>query len=308
MALCDLAHRQAVEISDTRYRNDIGLLIAALVDILDDGRNQKNGAPREFAEPIPLPENAVPNESLSDRTGKFVRRNRAIVVSVSLLLLLLIAAGGSLLWKATHRAPSLTHTIVLADFANTTEQKVFDDTLNSGLRAQLLRSPLWTVLSEDKIARQLKYMGRPGDAQLTKELAREICERTGSTALVTGSIAGLGGHYVIGLTAENCSNGDLLGAKQVETDSKEHLLQALGQLVKSFRGELGDSLTSLKELNEPLAEATTPSLEALEAYTNGRRIQDEQGSPEAIPHYERAVSWIQTLPWPTQLWVRPTAM
>ena len=182
--------------------------------------------------------------------------------------MLALSVGG---YFYLRRTPKLTDkdTIVLADFSNTTGDSVFDGTLRQGLAVQLEQSPFLSLISEERIQQVLRLMGKPADARLTPEIAREICERTASAAVLDGSIASLGSQYVLGLRAEDCRTGDVLAEEQVQAARKEDVLNALGQIASKFRTRVGESLTTVKKHDTPLAEATTPSLEALKAYSAG---------------------------------------
>ena len=225
------------------------------------------------------------------RTGRFVRRNAPAAIATALLVLVLMAGSGTAIWQAANRRPALTGTsgVVLADFTNNTGDSVFDETLKQALRVQLEQSPLLKVLSDVAVRQELAYMRRSGEARLPKDLAREVCQRTDSRVMVAGSISTLGSQYVIGLEALDCQSGDLLGSEQEDVDRREHILRALSGSATKLRRKLGESLASVQKFNRPLEQATTPSLEALRAFTLGRRIQDEQGSPESIPYYRRSV-------------------
>ena len=180
-------------------------------------------------------------------------------------------------------------TIVLADFDNKTGDAVFDDTLKQGLSVQLEQSPFLDLVSERKVNETLKLMGRPAGDRLTPEVTREVCQRTGSKAMLTGSIAGLGSQYVIGLKAVNCNTGDVLAEAQEQAAGKEAVLKALDTAAVSLRGKLGESLSSVQKYATPLEEATTPSLEALKAYSLGRKTRHAKGDTAALPFYKRAV-------------------
>ena len=207
-------------------------------------------------------------------------------------VLLVAAVGGGLYWRwRAHKAPALTDkdTIVLADFDNKTGDPVFDDTLKQGLPIQLEQSPFLDLVSERKVNQTLKLMGRPAGDRLTPEVTREVCQRTGSKAMLTGSIAGLGSQYVIGLKAVNCNTGDVLAEAQEQAAGKEAVLKALDAAAVSLRGKLGESLSSVQKYATPLEEATTPSLEALKAYSLGRKTRLAKGDTAALPFYKRAV-------------------
>ncbi len=182
-----------------------------------------------------------------------------------------------------------TDTIVLADFTNTTGDPVFDGTLRQGLTVQLEQSPFLSLVSEDRIQQMLRLMGKAADARLTPEIAREICERTASAAVLDGSIAGLGSQYVLGLRARDCHTGVVLVEEQVQAARKEEVLNALSQAASKFRTRLGESLTTVKQYNTPLAEATTPSLEALKAYSVGWQVSYSSGSAPSVPFFKRAI-------------------
>jgi eukaryotic-like serine/threonine-protein kinase len=199
-----------------------------------------------------------------------------------------LVAGG--LYYRSHRAKPLTDkdSIVLSDFTNTTGDSVFDDTLKQGLSVQLEQSPFLDLVSERKVNEALKLMGRSAGDPLTPEVTRQVCQRTGSRAMLTGSIASLGSQYVIGLKAVNCSTGDILAQAQEQAATKETVLKALDDAAVSLRSKLGESLSSVQKYATPVEEATTPSLEALKAYSLGRKIQAAKGDTPALPFYKRA--------------------
>jgi hypothetical protein len=160
-------------------------------------------------------------------------------------------------------------TLVLAEFTNTTNDPVFDSTLRQGLFSQLEQSPFLSLLSDSRIAQTLLRMSKPKDARLTPELAREVCQRTASTAAMEGSISSLGTQYVVGLKAVNCANGDLLAQEQITANTKEQVLTALGNAATNIRKKLGESLASVAKFDAPPENVTTSSLEALQAYSLG---------------------------------------
>jgi eukaryotic-like serine/threonine-protein kinase len=196
-----------------------------------------------------------------------------------------------LFYSYLYKTPKLTDkdTIVLADFANTTGDPVFDRTLRQGLAVQLEQSPFLSLISEDRIRQTLRLLGQQPDARLTPEFAREICERTASTAVLEGTIASLGSEYVLSLRATNCRTGDVLDDEQVQAARKEDVLNGLGQMANKFRTRAGESLASVKQHDTPLPEATTSSLEALKAYSAAWQVQATGGSAAAIPHFKRAI-------------------
>jgi serine/threonine protein kinase/tetratricopeptide (TPR) repeat protein len=190
-----------------------------------------------------------------------------------------------------HRTPKLTDkdTIVLANFTNTTGVPVFDGTLRQGMAVQLEQSPFLNLVSEERIQQTLRLMGQPADGRLAPEVAREVCERTASAAVLDGSIASLGSQYVLGLRAKACDTGEILTEEQVQAPRKEDVLNALGQIASKFRTRVGESLTTVEKHNTPLAEATTPSLEALKAYSAGWKVLSSTGSAAAVPFFKHAI-------------------
>jgi eukaryotic-like serine/threonine-protein kinase len=190
-----------------------------------------------------------------------------------------------------HRTPKLTNkdTIVLGDFTNTTGDAVFDDTLKQGLSVQLEQSPFLDLVSDRKVNDTLKMMGLPAGDRLTPEVAREVCLRTRSKAMLVGSIAGLGSQYVIGLKAVNCDTGDVLAEAQEQAAGKETVLKALDAAAVSLRSKLGESLGSVQKYDTRLAVATTPSLEALKAYSLGNKMNVLKGDAASLPFFKRAV-------------------
>ena len=199
-----------------------------------------------------------------------------------------LAIGGFLYPRHAH-ALTDKDTIVIADFTNTTGDTVFDDTLKQALAVDLGQSPFLNILSEDKARQTLRQMTRPAGERLTQDLAREVCQRTGSKAYLTGSIAALGTQYVIGLEALNCANGDVLAREQETAAGKEKVLPSLGQAAAKLRSEVGESLGSVQKFDVPLEQATTNSLEALKNLALGAKTQGERGAAEAIPFYQRAI-------------------
>jgi DNA-binding winged helix-turn-helix (wHTH) protein/tetratricopeptide (TPR) repeat protein len=216
--------------------------------------------------------------------------NRKVLVPVAVILVF-VAISGTLYFRSRPTTTRLTDkdTIVLSDFENKTGDPVFDDTLKQGLSVQLEQSPFLDLLSESRVNGTLKLMGRSSDDRLTGNVAREVCQRTGSKAMLTGSIAGLGDQYVIGLKAVNCNTGDVLAEAQQQAASKEAVLKALDAAAVNLRSKLGESLSTVQKYATPLEEATTPSLEALKAYSLGVKMYETSEAAAALPFYERAV-------------------
>jgi serine/threonine protein kinase/tetratricopeptide (TPR) repeat protein len=230
----------------------------------------------------------VPPPASSTHVKKSLARDWRFVAPPVVILSLVVA--GAFYWRSA-KAHVLTEkdTVVLADFANTTGEPVFDETLRQGLSAQLAQSPFLNILSDNRVHEVLRLMGRPTSERLTQDTAREICLRTESKALLTGSIAKLGSHYAISLGATNCQTGDLLAQEQSEATSTEEVLRTLGGTATRLREKLGESLSSIQKYDAPIEQATTTSLEALKAYSQGRKTQTEIGDAEAISFYRRAI-------------------
>jgi serine/threonine protein kinase/Flp pilus assembly protein TadD len=209
-------------------------------------------------------------------------------IAVPVLLIGLLVAGG--LYYRSRQSRRLTDkdTIVLADFANSTGDPVFDDTLKQGLSVSLSQSPFLNLLPEQKVSETLKLMGRTPGERVTQEVAREICLRTNSKALLAGSISSLGSQYVIGLKAVNCNSGDALAQEQVQSAAKEEVLKALDKSATSLRAKLGESLSTVQKYDAPLVQATTPSLEALQAYSQGAKLFNQEEGTAPIPLFKRA--------------------
>jgi serine/threonine protein kinase/Flp pilus assembly protein TadD len=214
-----------------------------------------------------------------------------ILVPAAVVVIAAMIVGG--LYLRSHRAAPLTEkdTIVIADFTNTSGDPVFDGTLRQGLSAQLEQSPFLNLLSDARVAQTLALMAQPKDARLTRELAREVCQRTASAASIEGSISSLGSQYVVGLKAVNCSSGDVLANEQATASGKEQVLKALGEAATKVRVKLGESLASVQKYDAPAENVTTPSLEALQAYGLGYQAHIVRNdNAAAIPFYLRAVS------------------
>ncbi|MFY9843968.1 MAG: protein kinase [Terriglobales bacterium] len=211
------------------------------------------------------------------------RRRGMAVIFAAVAVLLLSVAG----YFYLHRAPKLTDddTIVLADFTNSTGDPVFDGTLRQGLSVQLEQSPFLSIISDQQIQQTLQMMTQKPDARLTPEIARELCQRTASAAVLEGSIAQIGSPYLLTLKAVNCSTGGTLASTQAEASDKNHVLDALGKTASEMRNKLGESLHTVQKFDTPLEEATTSSLEALKAYSASHRAT----SPLAISFLKRAV-------------------
>ena len=211
-----------------------------------------------------------------------------IAIPAAIVIVAALMAG---LYYRSRQNKALTEkdTVVVADFTNTTGETVFDDTLKQALTTQLEQSPFVNILPEQKVRETLRLMGRSPSERLTQDVAREVCQRAQCKAMLTGSISSLGSRYVLGLKAINCETGDSLGSQQIEADSREHVLQALGKATTALRENLGESLASIQKFDTPVEQVTTPSLEALRAYSLGMKTRAEKGDSEAPPLFRHAI-------------------
>ncbi len=256
----------------------------------------QDATPAAVAIPAQTPSGAAPavaasSSSAAARVGEIPSAGRKlwkIVVPLCVIVIALIVGG--ILYRL-HLSKQLTEkdTVVLADFANTTGEPIFDDTLKQALRVQLEQSPFLHVLSDQQVREQLGLMGQPTSRRLTQDAARDVCQRTSSKALIAGSISSLGSHYAIGLNATNCRTGDSLASQQVEAESREQVLKSLGQAATQMRGTLGESLATIQKYDAPVERATTPSLDALKAYTTAWNLHISGKDSDAIPFFKHAI-------------------
>jgi len=210
------------------------------------------------------------------RGRKFLRRHRAAVLGAAAGLGFIVLAGltvWSLMRGTSPPRPTLSDkdTIVLAGFANATGDPIFDGTLRQGLSVELEQSPFLSIISDDRIQQTLQMMGQKTDAKVTPEIARDVCQRVGSAAVITGSIAQVGAPYLLTVKAVNCSSGETLASAEAQAIDKSHVLNALGQASSEIRAKLGESLSTVQKFDTPLEQATTSSLQALKAYSEGMR-------------------------------------
>jgi eukaryotic-like serine/threonine-protein kinase len=222
-------------------------------------------------------------ESTSTRSSK-------VLVAIGLVLAALVLAGGLYFWHSRASA-KLTEkdTIVLADFTNTTGDPVFDDTLKQALATQLEQSPFLSLVSEERIQQTLRLMGQPADVRLIPKIGRELCQRTQSAAVLEGSIAQVGTQYILILKAVNCSSGQSLVSTEAQAGDKNHVLDALGKVSSEIRNRLGESLNTVEKFDTRVEQATTPSLEALQAYSIGRKMQEQTNDAGAVSSLQRAI-------------------
>ena len=218
-----------------------------------------------------------------------IKRHKTALAIAALGIVLIAAALVYLSSSRRRVAFTDKDTILLADFVNTTGDSVFDGTLKQALAVQLGQSPFLDIFSEDRVRDALKFMNRSPDEHVTRDIAREICERQGIKAMLLGSISGLGTHYVISLEAVNANTGDSIATEQVETDGKEQVLKSLGQAASKLREKLGESLASIQNFDVPIEQVTTSSLDALRAYSMALGQHSSGNYPQAIPLYKHAI-------------------
>jgi tetratricopeptide (TPR) repeat protein len=223
------------------------------------------------------------------RTVGAKQAKRWLLPAWALLAVAAIAAGVYGYARSTRAPLTEKDTIVLADFTNSTGDAVFDGTLREGMAVQLEQSPFLSLISDDRIQQVLSLMGKPAESRLTPEIAREICERTASAALLEGSIASLGTQYVLGLRATDCRTQHVLAEQQVQAARKEDVLKVLSNIASRFRTQMGESLQTVQEHNKPLEEATTSSLEALKAYSVAWQVISAKGSTAGLPLLQRVI-------------------
>jgi len=214
-------------------------------------------------------------------------RWQTLLIAAGVLVVLMVLG----LYLRSRSTSKLTakDSVLLADFVNTTGDAVFDGTLKQALAVQLEQSPYLNIVPDSKIRDALRFMGRSGDERITNDVAREICQRQGIKALLTGSIASLGKHYVLTLAALSGATGDALAREQIEVDSKEEVLKSLDKAASSMRQKMGESLASVQQFATPLEQATTSSLEALQAFTLGQGEHQKMRDEDAIPFLKKAI-------------------
>jgi serine/threonine protein kinase/tetratricopeptide (TPR) repeat protein len=229
---------------------------------------------------------AVQTVSSAEFIFSGIKRNKRVAGVILTIIVVAVAA-----FFYFNRKPVLTDkdTILLADFVNTTGDAVFDGTLKQALAVQLDQSPFINIFGDDRVREALRFMGRSSDERVTRDIGREICQRQGLKALLTGSVSGLGSHYVITLEAINAQTGDAIAREQVEAESKEVVIKRLGEATTKLREKLGEELASIQKFDAPIEDATTSSLEAFKAFSVGTELRDKAKSLEAIPFFKHAI-------------------
>ncbi len=234
----------------------------------------------------------APDEEAGRQPARIRPLRRWLIVGGVAVVGLLVAAYQYPQYSSSSRAYNVTEedTVVVADFANSTGDSVFDGALRQGLSVQLQQSPFLRIVSDQRIRETLRLMGKPEGARLGPEIAKDLCVRVGSKAYIAGSIASFGNNYVIGLQAVNCLTGDLLAQEQVQEPGKEKVLDGLSRAAGKLRETLGESLSSVQKFDTPLAQATTPSLEALRALSFGSDALTNGNYASAIGDFRRAIA------------------
>jgi serine/threonine protein kinase/Tfp pilus assembly protein PilF len=228
--------------------------------------------------------------TISYRSGRFLHRHKESLAAVLVVLgmVAMLAGAGYFLLHRPHPRLTDKDTVVLADFTNTTGDVVFDDALKQAFAVELGQSPFLNVLSDRRVSATLRMMGHPANERVTADVGREVCLRTESKAILSGSISSLGGAYVIGLVAAGCATGEVLDREQVQASGKPDVLKALDQAASALRAKLGESLPSVQKFEVPI-EVTTTSLEALKNYSMAVKVTREQGDAPGIPFLKRAL-------------------
>jgi serine/threonine protein kinase/Tfp pilus assembly protein PilF len=281
----DLRYQYASDIRGDlkRLRRDSHVSSGSVVGVIDSELVEVAATRTHISPPGAQPSPEVLNaKSTKHPTWKMWASLAVLVVAV--------AASGVAYWRS-HKKVALTDrdTIVLADFSNTTGDAVFDDTLRQALSVELEQSPFLRIITEHQVQETLRLMGKPSDVRLTPQIAGEVCQRTNSTAALHGSIAQIGTEYSLDLKAVNCASDESLAITEAQASDKNHILAALNTVASSMRTELGESLSMVQKFATPVERATTPSLEALHAFSLGVKTKDTTGDEAAIPLFEEAI-------------------
>jgi eukaryotic-like serine/threonine-protein kinase len=289
---------------DGSLRVAVGKLREALDDDADDPRYIETIPKRGYRLLVPevrrvdtAHETAAPREDPGPlKTGPTPvvatpKYNPPLRYGIAALAALILTVGVAFLWHQRTHAKPLTDKdmLVLADFANTTGDPVFDGTLRQGLAVQLEQSPFLSIIPDEKIQQTLGLMSQPVDAKLIPAIAREVCQRTASAAVLDGAIARIGARYLLTLKAVNCESGKTLASTEAQASDENHVLDALGNVSTEIRNKLGESLSTIQKFDTPLEQATTPSIEALKAYSLGMQAVRTKGPDAATPFFKHAV-------------------
>jgi serine/threonine protein kinase/Flp pilus assembly protein TadD len=270
-----------------RLKRDTDSSRAAQMCVPADATTSSPSALKAPESPTPSSWHSVSTAILPPEEDSGLLRHWKLLLAACLILVL---AAAGFYWRST-KTPRVTEkdTILLSDFVNTTGDPVFDDALKQALAVSLQQSPFLSLVSNEQVQETLRYMGRTSNTSLTQDVAREVCQRTHSKAMLTGTISQLGNQYVVTLEALNCSTGVSLLRVGADASAKDNVLPALGKAASELRGKLGESLASIQKFDTPLPQATTSSLEALKAYSLGLKAIGEKGSGAGIPFLKHAI-------------------
>ncbi len=250
--------------------------------------SELEAAPTAIQQAVPTTAKTVSHVSSAEYIANGIKRHK-IVAAVVALLLVAVTASAVYLYNRNEAMLTERDTVLLTDFANSTGEPVFDGTLKQALAVQLGQTPFLNLFPEERVRETLRFMGRSPDDRITRDVGREICQRQGIKAMLTGSIATLGSHYVITIEAFNPRTGDSIAREQVEAESKERVLSALGAAASNLRKKLGESLNSIKKYDVNIEQATTSSLDALKAFAMGNEERARGWAPESLTFYKRAI-------------------
>jgi serine/threonine protein kinase/tetratricopeptide (TPR) repeat protein len=238
---------------------------------------------------MPTAEKTISHVSSAEYIATGIKRHKLAAALIALLVIVASASAFYLYKRNSHPLMTARDTVLLTDFVNTTGEPVFDGTLKQALAVNLGQTPFLNLFPEDRVRETLRFMGRSPDDRITRDVGREICERQGIKAMLTGSIAGLGSHYVITLEALNPHSGDPIAREQIEAESKEKVLASLSTAAMNLRKKLGESLGSMQKYDVNIEQATTSSLEALKAYAMANEERAKGRARESLTFYKRAV-------------------
>jgi eukaryotic-like serine/threonine-protein kinase len=271
-----------------RLKRDTDSSRSAQQSVAEEAFTPSAAAPAQPASGTSVSQPAALSSSASTQVRKPFARDWKFLFPAAAVLVAIIAAA--IYWRST-KAHALTEkdTIVLADFVNTTGDAVFDDALKQALAVDLEQSPFLSIVPEQQMHETLRMMGHAPTDRVTTDMARDICQRVASKAMLVGSIAPLGSHYVLALDAINCATGESLGREQVEAESKEKVLKGLGQAATDMRGRLGESVKSIQRFDTPIEQASTDSLEALKAFSMAEVQRAKGKEADAIPLFKHAI-------------------
>ena len=261
---------------------------AAPASFTRPGISELEAAATMIQQAVPTAAKTVSHVSSAEYIANGIKRHKLATAALALLLVALTASA-VYLYKSKATPLTARDTVLLTDFVNTTGEPVFDGTLKQALAVQLGQTPFLTLFPEERVRETLRFMGRSPEDRITRDIGREICVRQGIKAMLTGSIASLGSHYVITLEALDPRSGDPIASEHIEAESKEKVLSSLGTAASNLRKQLGESLSSMQKYDVNIEQATTSSLEALKAFTMGNEERARGKDQEALTFYKRAI-------------------